>query len=287
MDPSSTYPILVAEDSGIISLANYPLDVVLVILNLIFRPLQIITIDITGPRYKPRVEVTAVEANTISQRTKILLRPPPLYVLTGVCRLFQHVYRQNHPTPWGAHLYRRIAYHVDLTRDIFHVRLHRRVASWEWDRGGYPLLDPLAGVLAGVERMATSVNYVNGWMGTAVWSVFYLRHLNPMGTELMFLVPALGLEKGDGLDLVPAVKPLKDKAKIWDGDEPRKWVKFKDDVLFKLRMNANSIFTNPANDEERKEWERSWRLCPVPEVTGWAVDERRLCDPKAWGLYRP
>ncbi|KAG7292684.1 hypothetical protein NEMBOFW57_002721 [Staphylotrichum longicolle] len=271
MNPRSAYPILVPEDPRLPSLAKYPLDVILLIVDFIFQPFQIITIDITGPPHRPRVELTPVEANTISERTKVLLRPPPLYALTRVCRLFQYVYRQNHPTPFGAHLHRRIAYHVDLTRDIFHIRLHRRVASWEWERA----------------LMATSVNYISGWNGPAIWSANYLRHLNTMATKLMILVPGYGVEEEDELDLEPTLEPLKDKTRIWDGDEPVKWKRFKTEILAKLRLNETQYFTDPANDEERAEWERSWRLCPVPEVTGWAVDERRLDDSRAWALYQP
>jgi hypothetical protein len=286
MASTSTYPVLIAENPNLPSLANYPLDIVLIILELIFRPLQIITIDITGPPYNgPAPAQPHGGSNNATSQTRILLQPPPLNALANVCRLFRHAYRLVRPTAWGAHLHRGIPYHVDLARDLFYVRLRRGVTAWEWDSEGELLRDPLAGELAGVQRLATSLHYVVPGV-LSLWGAFYLRHLNPMGAELILLVPARGLEGGQALALEPAVVPLRDGARILDGyyggDVERPWWEYRAEIRTKLRRAA--LFINPANPAQWLRWDRAWRELPVPEVTGYAVDERRLKDPKAWRL---
>src|SRR5690349_12600681 len=103
-----------------------------------------------------------------------------------------------------------------------------------------PQPDPFAGALAGIQHMASSINYLT--MG----GVFYLMHLNPQARELNVLVPVPGLERGGndndgtllaGLRLAPVLTPLKadDVVTSRRGTRPTRWLMFKSTLVMWLR----------------------------------------------------
>ncbi|KAL2176040.1 uncharacterized protein P884DRAFT_204246 [Thermothelomyces heterothallicus CBS 202.75] len=281
---STVYPRLQTADRTRASLADLPLETVLQILDALFEPQQLIVIDIYGPKAK-NDGVYDMEGK-VSSQTKVILRPPPLHVTATACRLFQHMYRKSRQTAWGAHLYLRRPYHVSLERDIFHVRVHRETYYGEWDRAGNPHLDPLYMILDGIQNLATSVDYIFPGM-----SVFYFLHLNPLGKVLNVLVPVPDLEKNvdpacGELQLAPVLVPIEDRYRIqtsfWKGKET--WWYFREESEDHMRQRF--LRCRPRSEAQRQLWERTWRLCPAPELKAYLVDERRLNDAVVSGLKK-
>ena len=282
---STLYPPLLVADPARPSLADFPMEVILHILEELFAPAQIIAIEIFGPRNNNPKVVDML--GTISRQTKLVVRPPPLSLTAAAaCRLFRHMYVRSRPARWGGHLHTGVAYHVDLGRDIFHVRVHRAVDYREFDRNGCPLDDPLAGALAGIRRMATSVNYISPMLNP--WGGAFLRHLNPACAELLVLVPARGVERAavpaGGLRLHPVLRPLaphhRIRAPVVEQRFP--WATYRDMMYTWMGLFRSIV---PAHPAQRQMWERSWRLAPLPALRGYLVDERRLDDPNAFGLW--
>jgi hypothetical protein len=310
--PTSTeYPKLHAADLTRPSLAKLPLEIVLEIIDALFKPEQLIAIDVLGsdnsdPAHSDTQAGLTRQAE-FSRKTKIVLRAPPLNITAAACRLFRFVYARSRPTLWGAHLHQHnnratttaaaaaaaasvgaYGYHVDLARDIFYVRIRRDVSQLEWDGANKPQLDPLAGALGGIQRMASSMNYVS------MQDVYYLLHLNPLAKELNILVPVPGLEAGDncstlpigtGLRLAPVLTPLKadDVVRSRSNRLRTGWVMFKWIVGVWLDERGRRSLL-PRSAEERRVLRGTWRLCPAPKVKGYLVDEHRLDDPDARGL---
>lgn len=183
-ETSTVYPGLHAANPRLPSLANYPLDIVLLIIEALFEPRQIITVEIFALGLFESDDMTGI----VSRQTKFHLHRPPLTRLAAVSRLFRYVHRKSRPTLWGAHLTSGRAYHVDLARDIFEIRAHRTVNYAEWDRDGDPLSDHLAGILAGIEQMATNDNYLR--QRGSFHLMAYLRHLNPLSKQIIILFPS-------------------------------------------------------------------------------------------------
>ncbi|KAK4044444.1 hypothetical protein C8A01DRAFT_42869 [Parachaetomium inaequale] len=279
---STEYPKLQAADPTRPSLADLPLEIQLIAID-------ILGLDNSDPAHCDTQAGLSRQAE-FSHKTKIVLHAPPLNTTAIACRLFRFMYAKSRPTLWGAHLRRdhnnrAAAYHVDLTRDIFYVRIHRDVSQVQWNGANKPQLDPLAGALGGIQRMASSMNYVS------MPDVFYLMHLNPQARELSILVPVPGLEGGNnygtlptGLRLAPVLTPLKadDVVTSRRGRLRTWWSMFKWIVGVWLRERGGLPFI-PRSAEEREVLARTWQLCPAPEVMGYLVDERRLEDPNAWG----
>jgi hypothetical protein len=136
-----------------------PVEIIYQILEYLWSSPQIIPIEILGPEnvVRPKMDYEGI----ISSQTKVLLRPPPLFAGAGsACRFFRDSYCRTRPETWGTHLSSGVSYNADMQRDIFHVRIHRIVHPNEWDRNGRSYMDPLHGILDGVERLATSPNYI-------------------------------------------------------------------------------------------------------------------------------
>ncbi|KAL2019810.1 hypothetical protein VTK56DRAFT_9161 [Thermocarpiscus australiensis] len=184
--------------------------------------------------------------------------------------------RHHHPPP------------VSLARDIFHVRIRRRVHWKEFDCRGEPLRDPLAGVLAGVRRVATSVNYVSPWRNAH--GAAYLRHLNPACAELLVLVPLDGLEwgfsspggDGGGLSLEPVLKPLREEHLIRGLPELR-WGMWRRSIRDSMKESLRSAERAVGSREQTG---LCWRSSPLPGIQGFLVDARRLGDPDAFGVKK-
>jgi hypothetical protein len=137
--------------------------------------------------------------------------------------------------------------------------------------------------------MATSINYVAapGRLGKAMW---FLLHLNPQSREIAVLVPAKDVEGGGGggqLALAPVLRPLGEDVEVAtmgsSGPRPMTWGK----VYGYLERPLAIRFQHhvPKTQLHRELWPGTWRLCPSPVVSGYLVDERRLRDPNASGLW--
>jgi hypothetical protein len=180
---STEYPKLQVADPTRPSLANLPLEIVLDILDALFKPEQLIVIEVYGHQ-----ENHAYIAD--GERCTPILRAPPLNTTAAAaCRLFRHMYRKSRPTLWGAHLHLGRAYHVDLARDIFHVRVHPSRPVPEFNRIRFERLD---GILNGVQKVATSLNYtcLVGWK----WFIG-LKSTDSPAKELIVLVPGSGIRE--------------------------------------------------------------------------------------------
>ena len=286
------YPILVAENPNFLSLAHYPLELVLYILESILSVPQIIHVDVSAAAFQHQFGWFL--HNDVTRNTTLTLREPPLNGLSRVCRLFRHMYIRSRPNFWGYHLYKtprsvprpRPAYHVNLATDLFYVRQHSIVQQAEWNRQGRPTHDALANGLLGIKRMGTAINHVVGEDVVAA-GVRWLLHLNPDCDEISVVVPAAGVEDDRGeLELVPVFRPLGadlvlaiiGPAGILTG---LNWGKCRN-VLIAYLNERFSTFQPPAQDWGY--WERTWRLCESPRMTGCLVDQRRVNDPRASGL---
>jgi hypothetical protein len=115
---STIYPKLQAANPSRPSLADFPLEIVLQIIEALFDPEQIVVIDVFATKKKNSESVNAQVAAGLPT-TEVILHPPPLNKQSAVCRLFRHMYCRSRPALWGAHLTRRRAYHVNTARDIF------------------------------------------------------------------------------------------------------------------------------------------------------------------------
>ncbi|KAK4128972.1 hypothetical protein N657DRAFT_629969 [Parathielavia appendiculata] len=187
---STKYEALHAADPSRLSLANLPLEIPLHIIEDLFK---------------------------LRDVQKIILRPPPMNGIGGVCRLFRHKYCKIRPTRWGAHLCPAGPYHVGLKRDMFYVRFHHQDSIFDLSHQHLNLdvylgKDEFGGILDGIERMATSaycVSYELDHFNPP--GRLYLRHLSPQSRELIVLPPAWSLEKNpvsdDGLELNPCWSP--------------------------------------------------------------------------------
>jgi hypothetical protein len=259
---STEYPKLQVAGPTRTSLANLPLEMVLEILDALFKPEQLIVIDVYGHKEKHE---------TISDRehcTAILRAPPLNATAAAACRLFRHMYRKSRPTLWGAHLHLGRAYHVDLARDIFHVRVHPSRPVPNFHRIRFERLD---GILNGVQRVATSLNYtcLVGWK----WFLG-LKSTDSPAKELIVLVPVPGLENNSDLELSPVLVPLRAEDRIDGLMDAVTWPEYK--------IETNWYLYWP------------WRFAPAEmrpklELWGYLVDERRLNDPIAsgWDRFQP
>jgi hypothetical protein len=255
MPISTEYPTLQAADPTRPSLANLPLEIVLEILETIFKREQIITVDV----YCPEIEYPAydVEGDENNLRAKVILRAPPLNTTAATCRLFRWVYRKSRPTVWSPRLHLGPPYHVDLARDIFHVRFHSLTEHSRFGSQSY--LTPLRGFLDGVQRVSTCLNYL------FLVGVGWFLSLDSTAKELIILVPVSRLES-NVLELSPLLVPLRAEDKIvgqcYQG--VKTWPEFKTSTEEYQRLRAQSL------DGE---------VCPTFELQGYLVDERRLNDP--------
>ena len=289
------YPLLVVADPNSSSLAHYPADIVTLILESILSAPQLIHIDISPASFQHQFGWFL--HNDVARNTTITLRAPPLNALSQVCRLFRYMYIRYRPNFWGHHLYspsiprsvprHRPAFYVDLAHDIFYVRQHSIVQQAEWNRQGRPTQGPHANALLGIRCMATAINYVVG-QDVLMAGVQWLLHLNPQCKELAVAVPAAGVEDDHGeLELVPVLRPLRADlvlAIIGHAGIPTQasWGQCRSVIICTLNMRFTR-FQPPAQDWTH--WERTWRLCESPVVRGYLVDQRRLNDPRAAGLW--
>jgi hypothetical protein len=265
-----------------------PMEIILQILDELWSAPQIIPIEIFGPEnvIRPKMD----DKGSISSQTKVVLRPPPLFAGAGsACRFFRHSYCQTRPETWGAHLTSGVSYNIDMHRDIFHVRIHRVVHPNEWDRYGKSHQDPLYGLLDGIERLATSPNYIYPRVNSEGGN--YLRHMHPECRELMILVPVRrsdysrlpGLRRSS--ELQPMTNdhyiraPLVEQCRSWETFKKwvRRWMEIPH-LTFSGRVRSISL-------GERELWEKTWRLSPVPELKGYLIDEEILNDPNAYLLW--
>jgi hypothetical protein len=291
----------------VMSLAYLPLDTVLLILDELWSTPQIIPIDIIGPiTEKPKQRDME---SVVSTATKVILRPPPLAATAAAtCRLFRFTYQKSRPALWGDHLHLRRSFHVDLQRDIFHVRVRRRVHPYEWDIPWRIHWDPLYNILRGVERVATSANYVDKAINP--WVPNFLRHINLGFKELMVLIPTPDLENnallrirrmgGPGPHLVDSLlMPMDDSwwvkvppipgAAPENTDRSRPFKDLKKVVEKRLRIPVK-LFTNWARTlpaHQRQYLRSTWRLATLPKVKGYLVDEKELNDPDAYEFWPP
>jgi hypothetical protein len=270
---TSFYPTIQVADPRLPSLADYPMDVVLLIIEEIFQPRQIINIEISGP--EPLNDGVSEWDGSISRQTQVVIQSTPLNALTGVNRLFRYMYRQSRPTPWGTHLFWSRPYYVNLSRDIFHVRVKRVVHPSEWDRLGNPHLDYLAGALSGIQHMA--VNLFRIVNPENQWCLAYLRHLNPLTKQIMILVPIGGVERdhrsGGGLRLSPMLRPVEGRT----AQVGAIWRDLKRRLMRRMQIGRRTCL-RIATPEQRQLWEQTW-LAPVQELEAYMVDPRRLARP--------
>ncbi|KAL2256377.1 hypothetical protein VTK26DRAFT_1759 [Humicola hyalothermophila] len=284
ISPSTSHSGLCPANPALPSLAYLPLEIVMLFLDEVFSRPQIITIDITGP-INDEPEEWDMEG-AISAATRIVMRAPPLNITAAnACRLFREWYQRSRPTVWGGQLHSAVGYHVDPARDIFYTRIRRRVDYTEWDRRGRPDLDPLGGMLGGVERLATSPGYI--WVGHNDWAVSFLRHLNPQLKELMILFPGKGQDDGGAERRgtgQPVVRPVKDSEMVTVRVGPMgalvRWEVVRDVVADLMKGLRNE---NPPNQAYQAIWAETWRASPMQEIRGYLVDSRDLNDPTATG----
>jgi hypothetical protein len=244
---STIYPKLQAADPSRPSLADFPLEIVLQIIEASFEPEQIIVIDVLGKRKKKN----HYSLSSVS-RPKVILHAPPLHKQSAACRLFRHMYRRSRPTLWGAHLSRGRAYNVDMARDIFYVRMRY---------SDMLNLFPRDEDLAGLNKMA--IQFIT--TETLDFQVSHRMKLNPRCKDLLFFTPVPNLEWGT-LNLAPALLAMGDNYEIKDPKNPSStWGAYKEAVSFHMRL-------------------RSPRF-PLPEIKGFMVDERRLGGPNDLGRY--
>jgi hypothetical protein len=288
------------------------LEIALHILELLFGEPQIIGVEFVFPNTEDPEVSEPDPSRTIGHRTKIFLDPPPLRRFESVCRLFRHMYRKTRPTLWGSQFDSGVDYNVDLSRDIFHVRLFPGVKYQDWDPGhGSPHDDPLANKLVGIQRLATSPNYVSPWRNPD--GINFLRHVHPTAPEILVLVPVSDLKKELKTDEL--LTPLGSHAPLLnlesmetppgsdDEDEFREetgyeygtdvprhlrwtpWWRYREELLDQLRWARDMFQGRAATPEEEALWVNSWRLAPVPKVTGYLVDSLDLRDDCAQPLY--
>jgi hypothetical protein len=271
------YPPVQVADPRLPSLADYPMEVVLLIIEAIFRPPQIIIIEISEPPALQNGEMDW-EGRT-SRLTKVVIQPPPLNALAGVSRLFRYMYRKSRPTLWGTQLFWSRPYYVDLRRDIFYLRVKRVVHPLEWDRRGSSHLDYLAGALSGIQHMAISIYNI---APNNMWVLGYLRHLNPLTKKIMVFFPEAGVERngrwtGGGLKMSPVLVDI-DRRTVRNPSSRAIWRDLKWRIVRLMQVGRKTCL-RIATPEQRRLWERGWRLAPVPALKGYAVDPRRLARP--------
>ncbi len=288
------YPVLVVANPNFRSLAHYPLEIVILILESILSIPQLIQIDITGAPFQHQYGWFL--HNDVIRNTTITLRPPPLNALSQVCRLFRHMYLRSRPDFYGQNLYSpaisrsvphyRPAFYVNLAHDIFYVRQHSIAQQAEWNRQGRLTQDSLTNALVGIQRMAAAINHVVG-QDVLLAGVQWLLHLNTQCKELAVVVPAAGVEDDYGeLELAPVLRPLRaDLVLSVIGHagivNAVPWGQCRSILITTLNMRF-TVFQPPA--DQWAFWERTWRLCESPVVGGYLVDQRRLNDPRAAGL---
>lgn len=271
------YPPIQKADPGLPSLADYPMDIVMLVIEACFQAKQIIAIDIFGPA--PLQDGERDWDGRVSRGTRVALKPPPLYALTAVSRLFRYMYRKSRPTLWGTHLFWSRSYYVDLSRDIFQVRLKRVVHPLEWDRRGNSDTDYLAGCLSDIEHMAVNITSI---VVANKWILPFFRHLNPLVKEFMILFPNQGVENdyltNGGLELSPVLMPLKRGSPIQPGCFSSTWGYVRRKIAPMMQVGRARCL-QIATPEQRARWERTFRLAPVQELKGYSVDKRRLTYP--------
>ncbi|KAJ4296151.1 hypothetical protein N0V88_004855 [Collariella sp. IMI 366227] len=141
-----------------------------------------------------------------------------------------------------------------------------------------------------VKNMATSMDYfMSTGSPASPATVHFLRHLNPGFKSLMVLFQVKGLTNiGGGIKRYPELLAIEDETGISGGVPKRRktWGVVKEEIL--RYMQATQAQYRPVSEAQRKLWERTWRLCPLPEVTGWFVDEMALNDPEStsWNLVK-
>jgi hypothetical protein len=304
---STIYPKLQPQDPSRFSLAYVPLDMVLLILDKPWENPQIIPVEIIGPITTTFPKERDMES-VVNRAIKVILRPPPLTTAASACKLFRFTYQKSRPTLWGDHLHLRRSHHVDLQRDIFHVRIRRRVHPFEWDRPGLIHWDPLYNALGGVERVATSVNYIHRDFNQ--WGANLLRHMNWNFKELMVLVPTPDLENNNiwkwrnilwylnaaGKKPLLVDSLLMPMEESWwireppsfsgDLDRSRRFRDIKKHVEKQLLfpINAFSAWANTLDEDQRRYLKTTWRLADQPAVKGYLVPEETLNDPDAFKL---
>jgi hypothetical protein len=279
------YPPIQVADPKLPSLADYPMDVVLLLIEAIFRSQQMITIDISGP---PALKNGEREWDgRIRRLTKVVIQPPPLNAIAGVSRLFRYMYRKSRPTLWGTQLFWSRPYYVDLNHDIFYVRVKHVVHPSEWDRRGSPQLDYLAGALSGIQHMAVGMQNLITPMN--MWVMSYLRHLNPLTKKIMIFFPVRDVEKnvrwtGGGPSLSPVLVDIDGRTRVRTGTSRgppvsrAMWKDLKWKIVRLLQLGRQTCLRT-ATPEQRQLWERTWRLAPVQTLKGYAVDTERLVRP--------
>jgi hypothetical protein len=301
---STIYPRLQPQDPSRFSLAYVPLDMLLLILDKLWENPQIIPVDIIGPITTTFPKERDRES-VVNRATKVILRPPPLSAAVSACKLFRFAYQKSRPTLWGDHLHLRRSHHVDLQRDIFHVRIRRRVHPYEWDRAGLIHWDPLYNALRGVERIATSADYIHREINP--WGANLLRHMNWSFKDLMVLIPTHHLEYVFlRWRMAVAMKPPLVDSLLMPMDDswwirwPRAFraavktgaggsgtsKKFTEGQLL-LPIKKYTPWANTLDEDQRRYLKTTWRLADPPAVKAYIVDEKLLDDLKVFKLDAP
>ncbi|KAL2154489.1 hypothetical protein VTH82DRAFT_3165 [Thermothelomyces myriococcoides] len=202
----------------------------------------------------------------ISSATKVILRPPPLHVTASACRLFRHVYRKVAAERLGR---------PPLSSPGLPCQLGARYL---------PRPGPLHQVLRIWRRTLTTSSLPRTCSTSCTW--------NPPGKTLNILFPVADLEKKHvdpawgKLQLEPVLVPIDDERRfsLSSFGHANGWFYTKFAVEHRMRqcMSRN----RPNSEEQRALWERTWRLCPAPELKACLVDKRRLNDHVVSGLSR-
>ncbi|KAK4128973.1 hypothetical protein N657DRAFT_639509 [Parathielavia appendiculata] len=202
------YPKLQATDPSRPSLADLPLEIVLMIIEDLLDSAQIIIIGTSGEeKESPR---------TGRMEQEFTFHPPPLHKLSAVFRLFRHMYRRSRLTLWGAHPHPSSrSYDVNKTRDIFYVesvsrRRRRRVPPQIKFQVGLRLP---CGVFAGANRIATELSFLDINPFSPILTLRFPLNARPNCKEILFLYPVSGLEKANmSLTLM---RPTGEDVRVW------------------------------------------------------------------------
>jgi hypothetical protein len=252
---STIYPKLQAADPSRPSLADFPLEIVLQIIEALFNPEQIIIISVFSNE-EEESQFLDSEGEADPPSTEVILHAPPLNKTSAISRLFRHIYRRSRPTLWSAHLTRGQAYYLDPARDIFYLRTHE--PHW------FDLWPPNQ-CLAGLDKLAVQRDDEK-YPGSLLSA---LLTLNERCKELLFITSVRDLE-GDTLNLAPLLLPMEDNYEIQDGKKPiHTWGVYKKCLVLSLRLRKTITDILSGNG----------KLWPLPDVKGSMVDERRLGGP--------
>jgi hypothetical protein len=110
-------------------------------------------------------------------------------------------------------------------------------------------------------------------MESPKFHLHFLLDLNQRCKELLFINRFQNLEE-NALNLAPVLVPMGDNYAIQDAKHPiRTWGAYKSSVRFSLEKRR--VILGQLSDNRQS--------CPLPDVKGFMVDERRLCGPDDLG----